>query len=117
MTFKSKLEQKFAKDFKLPYETDRFKYVKEHTYTPDFKVSKTAFIETKGRFTSADRSKMKAVLQQHPELKIALVFQKPHQLLTKNSTTSYAVWAHKNGFTWFDVNDKAGIQRFIEENK
>ena len=116
VAFKSNLESKFSSQFNLPYETNKVKYTSEHTYTPDFTVAKNVFIETKGRFTSADRSKIKRVLEQNPKIIIALVFQKPQQLISKVSITSYAVWCAKNNIPWFDINDKDGIQDFIRKH-
>lgn len=116
MAFKSTLEQKFSNEFKLPYETHKLDYISKHTYTPDFTVNKHTFIETKGRFTSSDRSKIKQVIQQHPEITLALVFQKPNQMISKVSTTSYAVWCAKHGIQWFDINDKKGIREFIRRH-
>lgn len=114
MKFKSTLEKKFSDQFKLPYETHKLDYISKHTYTPDFTISKYVFIETKGRFTSADRSKIKCVIQQHPEVTLALVFQKPHQTISKSSSTTYAVWCDKHCIQWFDINDLKGIQAFID---
>ena len=114
--FKSKLEEKFSKQFRLPYETNRLKYKLEHTYTPDFKVADNVFIETKGRFTSSDRSKIKHVIQQHTEITLALVFQQPTTLISKKSKTSYAVWCDKHNIQWFNVSDTQGIENFIRRH-
>ena len=48
---------------------------------------------------------MLAVKKQHPDLDIRLVFQAPHNTLTKKSKTTYAQWAEKNGFLWAIYND------------
>ena len=55
------------------------------------------YIETKGRWTSIDRLKMKHVLQSNPGVDIRMVFQNPNQRLSKTSKTTYAEFALKLG--------------------
>jgi hypothetical protein len=55
------------------------------------------YIETKGRWTTADRTKMKHVLQSNPGIDIRMVFQNPNQKLSKTSPTTYEAYAHKLG--------------------
>ncbi|WP_174008465.1 endodeoxyribonuclease [Agrobacterium tumefaciens] len=87
----------------LKYEAVRLKYTVEHHYTPDWVDPSTGQIfETKGRFTSADRSKHLAIKSQHPELDITLVFQRPQNKIRKGSKTSYADWCDKHGIKWID---------------
>ena len=43
---------------------------------------------------------MLAVKKQHPDLDIRLVFQAPHNTISKGSKTTYAIWAEKNDFKW-----------------
>jgi hypothetical protein len=43
---------------------------------------------------------MLAVRKAHPKLDIRLVFQQPHNTLTKASKTTYAAWAEKYNFLW-----------------
>jgi len=98
------LESKFqaattAKGWILGYEQDKVKYVipaSNHTYTPDFTVTKNVYIETKGLWTGADRKKAVLIKQQHPEIKILYVFQR-NQGLSKKSKTTYLDWCAKNG--------------------
>jgi hypothetical protein len=75
---------------------------KSRTYTPDYVLEcyPPIVIETKGRLTAADRSKMLLVKHQHPELDIRLVFQNANVRLSKVSKTTYGRWAEKNGFLW-----------------
>jgi Phage endonuclease I len=102
--YKSGLEQRFqdatqALGYDLPYEQDRIKYVipaSKHTYTPDFTVASSAFIETKGLWTSADRKKACLIKEQHPEISILYVLYRD-QKLSKKSATTYLMWAEKNG--------------------
>jgi hypothetical protein len=78
---------------------------KVRKYTPDFVViaasGKRIIIETKGRWVTADRMKMKAVVAQHPELDIRMVFQSPYAKIAKTSTTTYAGWCERHlGIPW-----------------
>ena len=102
--YRSGLEVKFqaacvAKGWTLGYEQDKVKYVipaSNHTYTPDFTVTKNVYIETKGLWTGADRKKAVLLKQQHPEISILYVFQR-NQGLSKKSKTTYLDWCVKNG--------------------
>lgn len=103
--FRSKFEKNFAKDLKdrkikYTYETKRIPYVKKSTYTPDFILTNGVIVETKGRFTSADRSKHLRVREQHPDLDIRFVFMNPYVRLSKKSKTTYAEWCDKHNFKW-----------------
>jgi len=74
------------------YEPTRVAYTKTHFYTPDFYLTKKGiFIETKGRFTSSDRTKMEQVIEEHPELDIRLCFMRDNYLY-KGSNTKYSDW-------------------------
>ncbi len=114
--FRSKLEKNFYTQFKkniTGYETNTIEYAITHRYTPDFEIAKNTYIETKGIFDSADRTKIKNVLAQNPGVMIIMVFQKPHMTISKASKTTYANWCEKNDIPWFDVNDTKGIERMI----
>lgn len=81
------------------YESRKLKWlpeVKFRTYTPDFEITtrsgKTIIVETKGFWTRDDRQKMLAVVQQHPDLDIRMVFQNSNQKISKGSKTTYALW-------------------------
>jgi hypothetical protein len=107
--YKSGLEHKVAdtlKEINYPvnYETETLHYVvpsTKHKYTPDFVFTRkdggTMFVETKGRWTTADRKKMKYVLQSNPDIDIRIVFQNPNQKITKGSKTTYEMYALKMG--------------------
>ena len=102
--FKSGLERKIWEC--LPkgsqYESDKLKYVVEHTYNPDFKLPNGIFIEGKGRFLSADRAKHLHIKEQHPEVKVYFLFGNASNTLTKSSKTTYAEWCDKYGFEYAD---------------
>ena len=110
---KSNLERQFHRTYKLPYETVAFPYVVTHKYTPDWQVSPTAFIETKGMWVGADRSKHKYIKQQHPHITILLVFQDPNRKLSKASKTTYGDWCTKNDIPFCSADDDRTIRRFI----
>ena len=114
MAYKSGFEKDVAKAFKdkgikFVYEPEVLPFTqpaKERKYTPDFhirtKTGVTCFIETKGKLTHEDRQKMIWVKEQHPKKKIVLLFMNAANKLRKNSKTTYAQWADKNGFEWHD---------------
>jgi hypothetical protein len=107
--YKSGLEHTVAEwiqstEYDLNYETEIIHYIvpeRKAKYTPDFVFTKKdgnlMYIETKGRWTSADRLKMKHVLQSNPGADIRLVFQTPTQKISKNSKTTYENYAEKLG--------------------
>lgn len=97
-------EQIKSADYPLKYETETLKYVvpeRQAKYTPDFvfikKDGSFMYVETKGRWTSADRLKMKHVLASNPGIDIRMVFQSPTQKISKGSKTTYETYAYKLG--------------------
>ena len=103
--FRSGLEGKVADllsslKVKYEYENTKLAYVLECNYIPDFLLPNGVFLEVKGRLTSEDRRKMKAVKKSNPELDIRFVFQAPFNKIYKGSKTTYAKWAEKSGFPW-----------------
>ncbi len=73
-------------------------------YTPDFEVETTSgnrfIIEAKGYLDSEDRSKLRAVRTQHPEIDLRLVFQRDNVIKGTKAKTRYSEWASKFGFKW-----------------
>jgi len=110
MKFRSKFEAKvfsfLAQDKKVSvgYESEVIEYVpvKPKRYTPDFILTGNSkiYIEVKGRFLSADRSKHLAIKQQYPELDIRFFFMNPKVKLSKVSKTTYGDWCDKHGILW-----------------
>lgn len=100
------------------YEAVKLKYIvpeTEHTYTPDFPVSKKIVIETKGLWDVADRMKMLLVIKQHPEIDFRLVFSNANKKIKKGSKTSYAMWCDKNGIKWAHKSiPKEWIEEILE---
>ncbi len=83
------------------YEQHKIVYTKpatQHKYTPDFKLPNGIFVETKGRFVTADRKKHLLIKEQHPDLDIRFVFQNANNKISKKSKTTYADWCVKHGF-------------------
>lgn len=107
--YRSGLEEDLAKELEgkgvaYEYETLTIKYeVNEvRKYTPDFKLPNGIIIESKGRFTSADRKKHLLVQMQCPEYDIRFVFSNSKAKLNKGSKTTYADWCLKHGFQYAD---------------
>ena len=118
---RSKFERKIATDLhergvKYEYEAYQFPYteplrknkskcadcnstnlVRMGWYTPDFWLPKTKlFIETKGRFTAADRRKMLAVINENPDDRFVMLFMRDNRI-HKRSKTTYSEWCETNG--------------------
>lgn len=76
---------------------------KPRKYTPDYLITKSGIIiESKGRFVTADRQKHLLVKAQHPDLDIRFVFSNSRQRISKQSTTTYGMWAEQKGFRFAD---------------
>lgn len=86
---------------KYKYEPVKLPYVLERTYCPDFLIA-NVYIEAKGKLDADTRAKMIAVKKAHPHLDIRIIFMRAENKLSKNSKTTYAQWAEKNGFPWAD---------------
>lgn len=108
--WRSGLEERVAKELNeagvgYEYESVKVKYdVHEtRTYTPDFILKKGyVIVETKGRFTTADRKKHLLIKKQHPKLDIRFVFQNSRAKLYKGAKSTYADWCDKHGFIYAD---------------
>lgn len=72
---------------------------KERWYTPDFMLDNGIIIEAKGKFTSANRKKHKAIKELHPELDIRMVFMRDNWI-TKNHTIKYSDWCKQEGIEY-----------------
>lgn len=102
--YRSRFEASLAKSLQnkkisFDYETERIPFILEKTYVPDF-IIHGIFIEAKGVLTVDDRRKLLAVKAQHPEIDLRIVFQNANNKLSKNSVTTYAMWAEKHDFLW-----------------
>jgi hypothetical protein len=97
---------------KIEYEPDILKFVqpaKERKYTPDFRLGSRTYIEVKGKLDAASRHKYVWVSEQNPDVRLYFLFGKADNRITKNSRTTYADWAEKNGFEWADI--RVGIPK------
>lgn len=77
-----------------------YRVEKLKAYTPDFCIDKCKFLEIKGQFLAADRTKHLLIKEQYPDLDIRFVFDNPNRAINKGSKTTYASWADKHGFKW-----------------
>lgn len=108
--YRSGLEEKVQEDLTshgvdFEYESFRIPYVipqSNHYYTPDFSLPNGIVIETKGRFTLADRRKHLELKKQYPKLCLRFVFTNSGNKISKGSKTTYAMWCEKNGFEYAD---------------
>lgn len=107
--FRSGLEELIAKELKLAgidpkYEAIKLPFVecKQRKYTPDFPVTQSIMIETKGRFLTADRMKMLEVKRQYPDIDFRFIFTNSNARISKVSKTTYAKWCENNGFKYAD---------------
>lgn len=106
--YRSGFEERLAKEsadkgHKVQFEAFKIEYkvpAKVALYTPDFPLENDVIIESKGRFTSADRQKHKHIKATHPDLDIRFVFANPKTKLSKRSPTTYADWCDKHGFLY-----------------
>lgn len=104
---RSQLEQQveealISQGYSPQYETEKFGYVLHRKYTPDFKVG-NVYVEVKGWWPPAERTKFLAVIMNNPGLPIFVALQRPHLTLSKQSKTTYAQWCTKHGIAWCPV--------------
>jgi len=85
-------------DLTIPYTP--LKVVRK--YTPDFPLSNGIVVETKGRFVTEDRQKIKAVKAQYPDLDLRIVFSRSSTRISKKSSTTYAAWCQSLGIPYAD---------------
>lgn len=110
--YRSGLEERIARELQdadVPFEFEEHKLeymrpAKKSKYTPDFlihtRTGKQIFVETKGRFLTADRQKHLLIKDQHPDVDIRFVFSNAYQRISKQSKTTYAMWCEKNNFKY-----------------
>lgn len=109
-SFASEAERNWAKDLdalgiQWMYESEKFDWIPpKRKYTPDFTLLKKdggkMFIEYKGYLRPKDRTKLKAIRKQYPDIDLRLVFMNARNKLNSKSKTFYWEWAEKNGFEW-----------------
>ena len=109
--FRSGLEVKIAEELKelsIPFIYEGMKIEWEdlayRMYTPDFVLPNGIIIETKGRFTVADRRKHILIKKQHPKLDIRFVFENENmgEKKCKSATSEFAMFC--NHCSWYIDN-------------
>lgn len=106
--FRSGLEEQVAEQLVLSrieftFEEEKFFFIEPARvarYTPDFILPNGIVIETKGRFVTADRKKHLMLKSQHPDLDIRFVFNRANTKISKKSSTTYAMWCLRHGFSY-----------------
>lgn len=95
-------------DLGIPYEYEKHKIKYEiHTqnsYTPDFLI-KGIYFESKGLFTVKDRMKHRYIKEQHPDIRIVLIFQNSRAKINKGSKTTYADYCKKYSLEYIDFKE------------
>ena len=109
--FRSRLEKRVASALEgagvdYSYESQKLKYLRPQTYTPDFVLPNGIMLEVKGYFEGSDRTKHLLVREQNPDADVRFVFQNANTTLNKNSKTTYGQWCDDNGFEWCDAKSK-----------
>lgn len=69
-------------------------------YLPDFVLPNGIILESKGQFSSKDRSKHLLIKASQPELDIRFVFNNPNTKIGKKSSTTYGMWCERHGFLY-----------------
>ena len=82
------------------YEQRKYNLVIPRSYTPDFVLGNGIVLEVKGYFDQEDRRLIKLFKEQHSDVDIRMVFQKPHQKLTKTGRMTYATWCDRYNVPW-----------------
>lgn len=83
------------KKIKFSYEAERIPYVLARHYVPDFIISTKlgkVYVECKGYLRPEDKSKLRAVKKQHPEIDLRILFYEERK--------SNIRWAERNGFVY-----------------
>lgn len=94
--FEKKISRQLKKR-KIPFEneTERIPYTLTGVYIPDFILYKglvKIYVECKGHFRREDKRKLAAVVKQHPEIDLRIVFYR----LDKQNIR----WAEKHKIHW-----------------
>jgi len=72
------------------------KCVSPRPYLPDFLLPNGIYLEAKGEFTSKNRKKMLAVIKDHPDKDIRMVFMRDNWL-SKKKHSKYSDWCVTHG--------------------
>lgn len=122
LTFRSKFEERVyrnakADGIKVTYEPVKIGYAhpvhrgkctkcgatssvtRPSTYIPDFGLANGSYVESKGKFTPANRTRMLAFRAARPDLTVRILFMRDNWL-TKKHANKYSYWATENGFEY-----------------
>lgn len=69
------------------------------TYIPDFGLKNGTYVEAKGKFTPANRTRMLAFRDARPDLTVRILFMRDNWL-TKKHASKYSDWAQAAGFEY-----------------
>jgi hypothetical protein len=110
----AKAEVNYAKmldRFKIPwmYESEVLPWVPpKKKYTPDFMLPKKdgskLFIEFKGYLRPRDKTKMRMIKKQYPDMDIRIVFMNSKRAQYSGAKTNYGDWANNNKYQWHNLN-------------
>lgn len=108
--WRSGLEERVAKDLAergigYRYEEITGEYLvpaRVSRYTPDFVLWNGIVIETKGRWVTSDRKKIRLIRTQFPDLDFRMVFSNSRSRISKQSKTTYADFCKKLGIPFAD---------------
>ena len=102
--WRSGLEERFAawlrqQGVAFEYEPFSIKYhvEEDRRYTPDFVLPNGRVLETKGRWVTADRKKIRLIKTQHPDLDLRIIFSNEKTRISKLSETTYAEYCDRLG--------------------
>ena len=90
------------KGVNFEYEKHKISYTpKVRSYTPDFYLpEQDIYIEAKGFFSPADRTKMLLVISQNPAYDIRMLFLRANNKLNRSSKTTYSKWCERHDILW-----------------
>jgi hypothetical protein len=109
---RSKSEGKYAdylisRGVPFDYEPEAIPYIRETTYTPDFRVPRPGgvplWLEFKGWLEGQDRTELNAFLCQYPGFPLCMVFEKSsgaQQRVSKGSSVTMGAWLEARGVPW-----------------
>lgn len=121
MNFKSLLERDFAEELKrakipFKYEPDKIPFVRPSSYCPDWKIGPKTYYETKGSFTSSQRSNLLSFREQHPDIEIIMVFAWANNKINRKSKMTYADWCNRHKIKFHDLKASFNKGKWIFKN-
>jgi hypothetical protein len=81
---------------------------------PDWKIAPNVYIETKGYLAPSNRANILSFKEQHPDIRVLLLFANADNKLNAKSQTSYGEWATKNGVEWADIRKGLPVHWWIK---